>query len=301
MENVSLAKYINQDAIKDRFKEVLGERANTFISAIISLANNNKTLKAATPESLTMAGIMAATLDLPVNQNLGFAYIIPYNCKVGDTWITQGQFQIGYKGIIQLAQRSGQFKTINVSDVKEGEVKEFNRLTGEITFDWKTDRTQLKTVGFVAYFALLNGFSKSLYMTVEQLQRHGLKYSKTYSNEKTKKSSLWETDFDTMAQKTVLKLILSKYAPLSIDMQRAIIADQSIIKDVDTLDVDYTDNTTYSIEETNDLKEKERVIEHIDSATTPENLKEVESLIAKHQLQDQFDFKLAQLQTTKKK
>ena len=258
IENLSLQKYINQDAIKARFREILGERANTFISAVISLANNNQQLKKASPESITMAGIMAATLNLPINQNLGFAYVIPYNCKVGDNWVVQAQFQIGYKGIIQLAQRSGQFKTINVSDVKEGEIKEFDRLTGEIIFEWNQDREKLKTIGYVAYFALLNGFSKSMYKTIDELKEHGLKFSKTFSNEKTRKNSLWETDFNSMAFKTMIKLLLGKYAPLSVELERAIIADQSVIKNEETMEIEYVDNDAIELKEVKSGEEKKK-------------------------------------------
>lgn len=255
---VTLKSLLSQDNVKARFQEVLGQKANAFISSLMSVANNNTMLKTAKPESIMQAGVMAATLDLPINQNLGFAYIIPYNCKNKEgNFEVQAQFQMGYKGYIQLAQRSGMFRTINVTDVKEGEIKQINRESGEITFNWiESERESKKTIGFLGYFELLNGFKKTMYMSIDNLKNHGLKYSKTYAskNEYTKKTSLWETEFDVMASKTVLKLLLSKYAPLSIQMQNAIIADQGIVKETDpTVDVEYVDNPP---EDFNDKAEK---------------------------------------------
>lgn len=305
MENkieVTLKGLLSQDNVKARFMDVLGNRANAFISSLISVANNNTMLQKANPQSIMQAGVMAATLDLPINQNLGFAYIIPYNCKNKEgNYEVQAQFQIGYKGILQLAQRSGQFKTINVTDVKEGEIKHINRETGEIEYDWiQEGRDSKKTIGFLAYFELINGFRKSFYMSVETLRGHGLKYSKTYSNEKTKKTSLWETDFDTMASKTVLKLLLSKYAPLSIQMQNAIIADQGIIKETTpTIDVDYTDNTPATISDINDEKEQTRIAEFIQSAKTIKQLKEVEPLIKQYDLVADYEIKKEELTNLK--
>ena len=171
--------------------------------------------------------MMAATLDLPINANLGFAYIIPY----GD----QAQFQMGYKGFIQLALRSGQFKNISAAPIYKGQIIEEDPLKGFV-FDWSKKESD-EIVGYAAFFSLLNGFEKTFYMTTEKITEHGRKFSKNFSNS----SSLWKKDFESMAMKTVLKLLLSKYAPLSVEMQKAVIADQAVINDVETLDVDYID------------------------------------------------------------
>lgn len=192
--------------------------------------------------SLIYAGIKATALDFALDNNLGFAYVIPYNNKrkitcedgsVRDVVVKEAQLQWGYRAFIQLAIRSGQFKRINVTDVKEGEIKFMNLLTGEITFDAAPNRLELPVIGYAAYFELVNGFSKTLYMTVEELQRHAMAYSKTYSSkyESTRNSSKWATDFDAMAKKTVIKLLLSKYAPLSVQMQEAVRTDQAIFDD----------------------------------------------------------------------
>lgn len=222
---LTIKGFFYRDDVKAKFNELMGQRSAQFITSVLSIVNNNNYLKNATPESVFSAALMAATLDLPVNPNLGFAYIIPYG--------QQAQFQVGYKGLIQLALRSGQFKTISVSPVYEGQIKQQNPLTG-FEFDW-ANKLSDKVVGYAAYFSLINGFEKTHYMTVEEIQGHGKRFSKTFGN------GVWKTDFDAMACKTVLKLLLSKFAPLSIEMQKAVIADQAIIKDAETMDVDYVD------------------------------------------------------------
>lgn len=238
---------------KKRFEEILGKKAQAFMSSVINVAKT-PSLADCEPTSVVSAAVVAATLDLPIDPNLGFSYIVPYyNNKKK---IKEGQFQIGYKGFIQLAQRSGQFKTINAVEIREGELKKVNRLTGEIELNEEFDLSTLdekKVVGYVGYFSLLNGFEKAFYMSREQLEAHGKKYSQSYKSEKKwiSDASLWTTDFDSMATKTVLKLLLSKYAPLSIEMQTAVAADQAVIKkdvinsnaEIDGSSMEYVDNT----------------------------------------------------------
>lgn len=239
----SIKAFLGRDDVKAKFAELLGNRSAAFITSVLSAVNSNELLKNAKPESIYMSALMAATIDLPINQNLGFAYIIPYNQKDGNGNYQQvAQMQIGWKGILQLAQRSGQFKFINHSDVREGELVSFNRLTGEIEFKWVDDtaaRNQLPVIGYVSYFKLHNGFENTFYMTNDEIKLHGAKYSKTYKNQ----YGLWTTDFHGMALKTVLKLNLSKFAPLSVESQlsKAIQADQAVIKDVDNMEFEYVD------------------------------------------------------------
>jgi recombination protein RecT len=238
-ENTQLKTFFDKPDIKSKFNELLGKNSTSFITSVIQIVNSNEMLKDADPTSVYTAAATAAALNLPLNNSLGLAYILPYKGKDA----VKAQFQIGYKAYIQLAQRSGQFKTINVSDVKEGEILKENMLTGEIDFNWieRSKRINLKTIGYVAYFQLLNGFSHTLYMSVEELTAHGKQYSQTFK----KGFGLWADNFDSMARKTVIKLLLSKYAPLSVDMQNAIVADGSVIKNVDSqyLEVDeYIDN-----------------------------------------------------------
>lgn len=255
-----------REDVKAKFQEMLGKRSTSFITSVLQIVASNELLAKADPTSVYQSAAVAATLDLPLNNNLGFAYIVPYNQKQKDgNFKTVAQFQLGYKGFIQLAQRSGQFKTISATPVYEGQLIEQNPLTGFV-FDW-TKKTGEKIIGYAAYFHLLNGFEKTLYATVDELKAHGTKYSQTYK----KGYGLWKDDFDAMAIKTVLKLLLSKFAPLSVDMQRAVITDQAVINDADTQDVTYVDN-----EETTIDKESERVRLMIEQATTKEELAAIE-------------------------
>jgi recombination protein RecT len=226
-QRVTIAQYLSADSVKNSILQVMSNKAPQFIASVTSLVNSNDSLKAADHNSILNACLTAATLDLPINPNLGFAYVIPY--KDNKSGVTYAQFQMGYKGYIQLAMRSGQFKTINATEVKEGEIVSRNLLTGEIEFAWGSgeERFKSKTIGFVAYFKLLNGFEKILYMTANEIESHGIKFSKTYK----KGYGLWKDDFESMAKKTVLKLLLSKYAPMNVEMQKAILADQAIVKD----------------------------------------------------------------------
>lgn len=225
-----------REDVKKKFSEMLGKRATSFITSVLQITTQNKLLQAADPMSIYQSAAVAATLDLPLNNSLGFAYIVPYNAKQPDGSFKQvAQFQLGYKGFIQLAQRSGQFKTIAATPVYEGQLIEENPLTGFV-FDFKAKKSE-KIIGYAAFFQLLNGFEKTLFMTVDELKKHGTKFSQTFK----KGFGLWKDDFDSMAIKTVLKLLLSKFAPLSVDMQRAVITDQAVIHDADTQDVTYVD------------------------------------------------------------
>lgn len=228
MSNTQLTtkQFFQREDVKSKFTELLGTRTNQFMTSLLSIVNNNSYLRNASPDSIYTSAMMAAALDLPINPNLGFAYIIPYG--------NQAQFQIGYKGLIQLALRSGQFKTISVTPVCEGQLIENNPLTG-FKFDFNVKQSD-KVIGYAAYFSLINGYEKTMYMSVSEVEAHGKKYSKTFNN------GVWKNDFNAMAQKTVLKLLLSKYAPLSIEMQKAVVADQAVIKNVEEMEVEYVDN-----------------------------------------------------------
>ena len=226
-KNQSVSSLLESYSYKKKFEEVLGKKAPGFIASIISASKNN--LLDCNPVSTLKAAMTAATLDLPIDPNLGFAYLIPYNDKK-EGKITQ--FQMGYKGYIQLAIRSGQYKTINAIEVYEGEIRSVNRLTGEIEFE--TDEKLINrdfVVGYVGYFKLINGFEKTIYMSRDEMERHAKKYSQSYRSNKdwVVKGSLWTTDFDGMAVKTIIKRLISKYGIMSIDMQTAILNDQSSV------------------------------------------------------------------------
>ncbi len=214
--------------VKKRFEDILGKRAPGFISSIMSLYNANRQLQEADPRSILQSAAIAATLDLPVNQNLGFAFIIPYRQKQGPSL---AQFQMGYKGFIQLGIRTGQYETIHATEVYKDEIKSWNPLTGEFEGSdpatWKLRQTGdfRQVVGYLAYFKLLNGFKKTLYMTQAEIQVHGKKYSKSFDNP----MGIWMQNPNAMCLKTVIKLLLSKYGLLSIQMEKAIEFDQGVV------------------------------------------------------------------------
>lgn len=215
---------------KKRFEEMLGQRAAGFISSVINAVNGNEMLREADPSSVISSAVIAATMNMPIDNNLGFAAIVPY--KTGGKVVAQ--FQMMWRGFVQLAIRSGSYETMNVSEVYEDELQGYNPLTGEVFFtDTETwiqryEENADKIVGYYAYFKLQNGFKKQLYMSKKQVEIHGRRYSKSFNSQFGK----WKTDFDAMAKKTVIKLLLSKWGILSIDMQKAVEFDQAVVKDV---------------------------------------------------------------------
>lgn len=288
--------YFSADSVKNKFQELLGRKSQGFVTSLLQVVTQNTALAQADPQTVYQAAMMAATLDLPINQNLGFAYIIPYNEKVKapgqpDRWRSVAQFQMGYKGYIQLAQRSGLFKTISCSPIYQGQVTAENPLTG-FEFDF-TKRSGDTVIGYAAYFELLNGFQKTLYMTTKELEEHGLKFSQTMK----KGFGLWKDDFHSMALKTVLKLLLSKFAPLSIEMQKAVITDQAVINDAETEDISYIDNTNAEPEVDKSL---ERMQLMIGDAETVEDLDKI-AMDVQPELIDLFTTKKDELKSKAKK
>ncbi len=278
-KNLSIGQYIAQEPVKKAMSDILGDRTPQFVTSVVSLVNTNTKLQECDKQSLFNACLTAAALDLPINQNLGFAYVIPYNDrKLGMV----AQFQMGYKGFIQLAQRSGQVQTINSTDVREGEIKNHDLLTGEIEFDWITENREKKPIiGFVAYFKLLSGFEKSLYMSAIDIKKHGVKYSQTAK----KGYGLWVDDFNAMAKKTVTKLLLSKYAPLNANIVQALTYDQAVIKD----DITYIDNIQEDPQYIAAKKDEDRLINAIMEAKTLKDLKACEIAVNGQDNPDVFD------------
>ena len=235
-KQITLQEFLGQDTIKKQMKALLKDRAGYFAMALVQVVDGNEQLQNAEPQSIFNAGIASAILGLPIEKNLGFSYIVPYKDKA--------QFQIGYKGFIQLALRTGQYKLINSTAIKEGEIKLKNRLTGEIDFNFIEDddlRDTLKTVGYASYIEFNNGFRNTLYMSMKQVQAHAQKYSKSFGY----KNSVWTTNFEAMALKTVLKLNLAKFGALSVDFEKALQLDGTTINKVQdngTLEAEYIDN-----------------------------------------------------------
>ena len=207
--------------------EVLSEKKSQFVNNLVALVTNSDTLQFCDPQSIMFAGIKATALNLPLDPNLGFAFIIPYNDK--KTGTKKAQFQMGYRGLLQLAIRSGQMQAINVTEVREGEVADENLLTGEIKLKKVANRSDKKIIGYVAYMRLTNGFEKTIYSTREEIEAFALRFSKqTYTDKNGNKnlSSIWNSDFDAMAKKTVLKMLL-KFAPLSTELATALSAEET--------------------------------------------------------------------------
>ena len=215
--------------------KTLGDRKGQFISNVLALTESDSKLQKCDPEALMKCAMNATSLNLPLNKNLGYAYVIPYEKRGGEVI---PNFQIGWKGFVQLAIRSGQYKTINSVEVRNGEIKR-NKFTGEIEFIREDESEEV--IGYLAYIKLLNGFEQSLYMSIEQVESHADKYSQAYKKSTSAKlksgqipqsdmwkySSPWYDNFDDMAKKTVLKLLLSRYGVLSTEMEKAIEKDQS--------------------------------------------------------------------------
>ena len=214
---MSLKALMQTKTIRARFEEVLGKKSAGFMSSIVTATSQNKHLAKAEPMSIISAAAIAASLDLPINPSLGLAYIVPYGDKA--------QFQIGWKGFVQLALRSGQYETINAARVYEGQLTKFDPFTGDMEFNAEAKKSD-KVTGYLLYFRLLNGYRKYFYMTREQAEAHGKRFSQTFK----KGFGVWVDDFDSMALKTVVKLGLAKFGPLSIEMQTAFETDQATIK-----------------------------------------------------------------------
>lgn len=219
--------------IKKRFEEVLDKRAPQYMSSILNLVNGDTNLQKCEPLSVISSAMVAATLDLPIDKNLGYAYVVPYG--------TKGNFILGYKGYIQLALRTGQYKAINVVDIHEGELISWNPLSEEVEIDFDAKKSDA-IIGYAGYFKLINGFEKTVYWTKEQIDAHRKKFSKSPFG--------WNKDFDAMARKTVIRSMLGKWGILSIEMQTAQLADNNAIKeDILKSDTDEDINIMSNIED----------------------------------------------------
>lgn len=221
----SLNERLNSEKIRRRFEALLDKSAPSFISSIFAIYKSNKKLQECSSDSILAAAGIAAALKLPINPSLGFAFLVPYK--------GHATFQLGWKGFVQLAMRSGQYRTLNSGAVREGQIDEIDFVTGEIV---RGEKVSDEIVGYVAYMELINGFKKSLYMTLDEMQEHAEKYSQSYAYDlrSGRKSSVWSTNFDAMAKKTVLKKLLSNFGIISIDQQSlalatALQADQAVI------------------------------------------------------------------------
>lgn len=231
-QKMGMAAYLTQDAVKTQINNIVGGKNGTrFITSIVSAVQTNPALQECTNQSILSAALLGETLNLSPSPQLSYFYMVPFNdtkrgCKVA-------QFQIGYKGLIQLAIRSGQYKKINVLSLKQGELEYFDPLNEEIKVklmvdDWDA-REKAETIGYYAMFELTNGFQKAMYWSKEQMEHHALTYSQGY---KAKKGyTFWEKAFDRMAEKTMLKQLLSRWGIMSTELMQAIDADEAVINE----------------------------------------------------------------------
>lgn len=267
-KKTNLTAYLTSDAVKSQINKVIGgNNGDRFVSSIISAVQANASLKECTSPSIVSAALLGYSLKLSPSPQLGQYYLVPfYNRKKG---LSEAQFNLGYKGYIQLALRSGQYKKLNVLAIKEGELINYNPLDEEIEvklIDDEEERENAKTIGYYAMFEYLNGFKKTMYWSKAKMESHALKYSQGY---KAKKGyTFWEKDFDSMAYKTMLRQLISKWGIMSIDMQSALDSDMRVIKEDGT--VDYVDNVT-----------EESVEDNVVADTTTEEVKEDKKAAAK--------------------
>lgn len=240
--NRTIKDILASDYVKGRFADVMGAKAPAFVASILNAVRLNPTLGKCDPMSVVGSAMVAASLDLPIDSSLGFAAIVPYNDK--DRGLV-AQFQIMTKGFVQLALRSGQYKTMHAGPIYEDEFKGYNIITGDVYIEpvedgYRAQEREDKVVGYVAFFRLLNGFEKTVFWSMKRIDAHGKRYSKSFD----KKYGQWNTDKPAMAQKTVLKHTISHWGPLSTTMQMAMTTDQAVIRDIENPEesVSYVDN-----------------------------------------------------------
>ncbi|MFS1069622.1 recombinase RecT [Enterococcus casseliflavus] len=252
---------MNTPAMKKKFTDILHEKSDSFMGSLMTLVGGDNYLSQAEPMTIIASALKAATMDLPIDKNLGYAYVVPFNRseKVGNKWVkhNEAQFILGYKGYIQLAQRSGQYKALNALAIYDGQLIDWNPLTEEFTFDYKA-KVSDEVIGYVGFFELLNGFKKTVYWTKQEIESHRIKNAKGYDKEKL--NGAWVDNYDSMAIKTVLRNMLSKWGLLSVEMQSAITSDEKVFR----------------VDENNDLIEETDLS---DMEPMPQDLKEAEKVV----------------------
>nr|DAP00980.1 MAG TPA: RecT protein [Caudoviricetes sp.] len=252
-----LTAYLTQDAVKNQINSVIGgKNGDRFISSIVSAVNTNQELQSCTNQSILSAALLGNSLGLSPSPQLGQYYMVPFNDK------TKGkvaQFQLGYKGYLQLAMRSGQYKKLNVLAIKNGELVRYDPLNEEIEVNLIEDdtvRENTETIGYYAMFEYTNGFKKTLYWSKKKMEEHALKYSQAYAADKRKGTAhtFWVKDFDSMAYKTMLRQLISKWGIMSIDMMTAFDKDMAVINQ---------DGSSYYVDNQEDEINEDTVIDAV--------------------------------------
>lgn len=261
-----LTAYLTQDAVKNQINSVIGgKNGDRFISSIVSAVNTNQELQSCTNQSILSAALLGNSLGLSPSPQLGQYYMVPFNDK------TKGmvaQFQLGYKGYLQLAMRSGQYKKLNVLAIKNGELVRYDPLNEEIEVNLIEDdtvRENTETIGYYAMFEYTNGFKKTLYWSKKKMEEHALKYSQAYAADKRKGTAwtFWAKDFDSMAYKTMLRQLISKWGIMSIDMMTAFDKDMAVINQ---------DGSSYYVDNQEDYINEDTVIDAV-----PDDVEEYEA------------------------
>lgn len=266
-KKMSLGNFLNFPATQKFLEQNLKEKRAEFVSNLLALAEADKNLQKCEPKALMMCALNATALNLPLNKNLGFAYVIPYNGVPS--------FQIGYKGLIQLAIRTGFYQYLNACEIREGEI-ERNKITGEIKF--LGEKPENKVIGYLAYLKLLSGFSASLYMTEAEIEAHALRFSAMYKSDKTynKRVSKWSDPLSRpkMALKTVLKGLLGTYGVITTEMEKAFNLDNEVETDKQNRSGDWNDAEVVQQNETpeaTEIIEQNEPVETPKTDTTPES------------------------------
>lgn len=232
-----LKNALNAQSVQEQFRNALADSAPLFVASLIDIYGSDRNLQECEPGAVIMEALKAATLRLPINKNLGFAYIVPYKNKGK----AEPQMQIGYKGLIQLAMRTGEYRYLNADVVYEGELKSYDKLTGHM--DLSGEKKGDNVVGYFAYLELLNGFSKAVYWTKEQVIEHAKRFSKAFNSD----YSPWKTDFDAMALKTVLRNLITKWGVMSVEMVNAV--DRDIEADAQREIAEYANSEVLDIDD----------------------------------------------------
>lgn len=233
----SFGVMINSDGYKKMINSTLGDpkKATRFVTAISSAVATNPALQECDAATIVSAGLLGETLNLSPSPQLGQYYLVPFKDRKNNR--TTAQFQLGYRGMLQLAQRSGEYKRINAMAVKEGELLHYDPFNDEIELQYIEDEEQresLQTIGYFAMFEYHNGFRKVLYWSKAKMEQHALKYSQGYRAKKG--YTFWEKDFDAMGVKTMLRQLISKWGVMSLEMQKAYEADGGVVNQDGSID-----------------------------------------------------------------
>ena len=260
-----ITSFLSIPAVREQINNVVGKKSQTFITSVVSAVNTNPALAECTNQSIFSGALLGESLNLSPSPQLGAFYLVPYkNTKTGQT---EAQFQMGYKGYVQLAIRSGQYRKLNVLPIKQGELVRFDPLNEEIEvnlIDDEIKREKTPTIGYYAMFEYTNGFRKAIYWSKEKMENHAEKYSKGYKARKG--YTFWEKDFDAMACKTMIRQLLSKWGIMSIEMQTAYEKDHAVLRDGKDSTPDYVDNYVDAVEVRDaDVSENANTQEFVDA------------------------------------